>query len=53
MNRGVPANKLFVTEHFANNSLFTDTGVPIAWGRNNLASASDWDQVLMIRQEPK
>src|SRR6185295_9326085 len=51
INRGVPANKLFVTEHFANNALFTDNGTPIQWGRNNMASASDWDQVIMIRQD--
>ena len=51
LNRGVPADRLFVTEHFANNATHTDSGVPIQWGRNNMASASDWDQVIMIRQD--
>jgi hypothetical protein len=54
MNRGVPANRLFVTEHVANNlSTYTDgTGThATGWGRAGLASAADWDTVLQIRQD--
>jgi autotransporter-associated beta strand protein len=51
MNRGVPANKLFVTEHFANNNTHLESGLEVKWGRAGMASASDWDQVIMIRQD--
>jgi autotransporter-associated beta strand protein len=55
INRGVPASRLFVTEHFAN----TDTTFinsqgneqSVGWGRAGLASAADWDTVLQIRQD--
>lgn len=43
-NRGVPASKLFVSEHFGN----TVAGTP--YGRSGL-SASDWDMVIQIRQD--
>jgi len=51
MNRGVPANRLFVTEHFANNNTHLDSGLEVKWGRAGMESASDWDQVIMIRQD--
>ena len=54
INRGVPANKLFVTEHFANNdATFTttrDTQIP-AGAAPASRRPSDWDQVIMIRQD--
>ena len=51
MARGVPAEKLFVTEHFANNDTHMENGNPIRWGRAGLPSASDWDTVIQIRQD--
>ncbi len=48
---GVPETRLFVSEHFANNGTVLDNGTPIKWGRAGLPSASDWDQVIMIRQD--
>jgi hypothetical protein len=48
---GVPASKLFVSEHFANNSAITSTGAAAGWGRAGLASASDWDTVIQLRQD--
>ena len=51
---GLDASRLFVSEHFANNTAtYTDsTGVhTTGWGRAGLASASDWDQVIMERQD--
>jgi autotransporter-associated beta strand protein len=55
MNRGVPANRLFVTEHFANNNAtYVDNqGVTrtTGWGRAGLANAADWDTVIQIRQD--
>jgi hypothetical protein len=55
LNRGIPANRLFLTEHFANNNAtYVDNqGVTrtTGWGRAGLASAADWDTVLMLRQD--
>jgi autotransporter-associated beta strand protein len=51
INRGVPANKLFVTEHFASNNTHLESGLEVKWGRAGMESASDWDQVIMIRQD--
>jgi len=51
LTAGVPSSKLFVSEHFANNNAITDTGAAAGWGRAGLASASDWDQVIMLRQD--
>jgi autotransporter-associated beta strand protein len=52
---GVPESRLFVSEHFANNNAtYVDNqGVTrtTGWGRAGLASASDWDQVIMMRQD--
>ena len=47
----MPAEKLFVTEHFANNGTHLENGNPINWGRAGLASAADWDTVIQIRQD--
>ena len=44
LNVGVPAEKLFVSEHFGN------TVAGTKWGRAGLPAA-DWDQVIMIRQD--
>jgi autotransporter-associated beta strand protein len=55
INRGVPASRLFVTEHFANNdATYVDSGgntQTTGWGRAGLASAADWDSVIQIRQD--
>jgi autotransporter-associated beta strand protein len=55
LNRGVPENKLFVTEHFANNDVTYVTAqgnvATTHWGRSGLASAADWDTVIQIRQD--
>jgi len=55
LNRGVPANKLFVSEHFANNNAtFTDNQGNVlntGWGRAGLAPAAAWDSVIQIRQD--
>ena len=55
LNRGVPASRLFVTEHFANNEATYVDGQgnvqTTGWGRAGLASAADWDSVLQIRQD--
>lgn len=55
LNRGVPASKLFVTEHFANNNAtYVDSSGNVqttGWGRAGLASAADWDSVIQIRQD--
>jgi autotransporter-associated beta strand protein len=55
MAAGVPESRLFVSEHFANNAAtFVDNQGntrATGWGRAGLASASDWDQVIMIRQD--
>ena len=52
---GVPESRLFISEHFANNAAtYVDNqGVTrtTGWGRAGLASASDWDQVIMLRQD--
>jgi autotransporter-associated beta strand protein len=53
--RGVPANKLFIIEHFANNAAtYVDSGGvtrTTGWGRAGLASAADWDTVIQLRQD--
>jgi autotransporter-associated beta strand protein len=53
--RGVPASRLFVTEHFGNtNATYVDNkGVTqnTGWGRAGLASAADWDSVIQLRQD--
>jgi autotransporter-associated beta strand protein len=51
ISRGVPASRLFVTEHFANNNAVDDNGNAVGWGRAGLASAADWDSVLQTRQD--
>ncbi len=55
MARGVPANRLFVTEHFANTdtTFINSNGVEqaVGWGRAGLASAADWDTVIQLRQD--
>jgi autotransporter-associated beta strand protein len=55
MARGVPASRLFVTEHFANNDVtfINSQGQEqaVGWGRAGLASAADWDAVIQIRQD--
>src|SRR5688572_10671343 len=55
MNRGVPADRLMLTEHFSNNNAtFVDNQgntQTTGWGRAGLASAADWDQVIMLRQD--
>jgi autotransporter-associated beta strand protein len=55
MNRGVPENKLFVIEHFANTdfTFINSQGEEqaVGWGRDGLASADDWDTVIQIRQD--
>jgi hypothetical protein len=51
LNRGVPEDKIFVIEHFANNNTHLENGTPVGWGRAGLASADEWDQVIMIRQD--
>ena len=55
LNRGVPADKLFIIEHFANNNAtYVDNqGVThtTGWGRAGLASAADWDTVIQLRQD--
>ena len=48
---GIPESKIFVSEHFANNGTQLENGTPINWGRAGMASASDWDQVIMVRQD--
>src|SRR5256885_2797326 len=45
-NLGVDPSRLFFTEYFSNNSNTSDY-----FGRAGLASASDWDSVIMIRQD--
>ena len=51
LNRGVRESRLFVTEHFANNTAVTSSGAPVGWGRAGLPSAADWDTVIQIRQD--
>ncbi|MEX2309629.1 MAG: autotransporter-associated beta strand repeat-containing protein [Pirellulales bacterium] len=55
LNRGVPASRLFVTEHFASNNATFINGQgneqAVGWGRAGLASASDWDTVIQLRQD--
>jgi autotransporter-associated beta strand protein len=51
LTAGVPASRLFVSEHFANNNAITDTGAVAGWGRAGLASAADWDTVIQLRQD--
>ena len=55
LNRGVPVDKLFIIEHFANNNAtYVDNqGVTrtTGWGRAGLASAADWDTVIQLRQD--
>jgi autotransporter-associated beta strand protein len=55
LNRGVPEDRLFVTEHFANNNttFINSQGQEQAvfWGRAGLASAADWDTVIQLRQD--
>lgn len=54
LNRGVPASKLMVIEHVGNtNTTYTDgSGTHnTGWGRAGLASASEWDSVLQIRND--
>jgi autotransporter-associated beta strand protein len=48
---GVPAARIFVSEHFANNGTHLENGTAVTWGRAGMASAADWDQVIMIRQD--
>jgi autotransporter-associated beta strand protein len=52
---GVPESRLFISEHFANNAAtYVDNqGITrsTGWGRAGLASAADWDQVIMMRQD--
>jgi autotransporter-associated beta strand protein len=52
---GVPASRLFISEHFANNAAtYVDNQGntrATGWGRAGLPSAADWDQVIMIRQD--
>jgi len=47
----VPEDRIFVSEHFANNNTHMDDGTPINWGRAGMASATDWDTVIQIRQD--
>jgi autotransporter-associated beta strand protein len=51
LNVGVNSSRLFVSEHFASNNSVDDNGNPVNWGRAGLASASDWDSVIQIRQD--
>jgi autotransporter-associated beta strand protein len=55
MAAGVPESRLFISEHFANNAAtYVDNqGITrtTGWGRAGLASAADWDQVIMMRQD--
>ncbi|MBA3480271.1 MAG: autotransporter-associated beta strand repeat-containing protein [Pirellulales bacterium] len=55
MAAGVSESRLFISEHFANNAAtYVDNQGntrTTGWGRAGLASASDWDQVIMIRQD--
>ncbi len=55
MAAGVPDSRLFISEHFANNAATSVDNQgntrTTGWGRAGLASASDWDQVIMIRQD--
>lgn len=55
MARGVPANRLFVIEHFANTDTTFINGQgqeqAVGWGRAGLASSADWDTVIQIRQQ--
>jgi autotransporter-associated beta strand protein len=51
MAAGVHPSRLFVSEHFANNRTHLDNGTAVTWGRAGMPSASDWDQVIMIRQD--
>jgi autotransporter-associated beta strand protein len=44
MDAGVPAGRLFLGEHFANNTAGN------GWGRAGISSA-DWDAVIQIRQD--
>jgi autotransporter-associated beta strand protein len=48
---GLDASRLFVSEHFANNAAVDSNGNTVTWGRAGLASASDWDQVIMERED--
>jgi autotransporter-associated beta strand protein len=48
---GVPASRLFVSEHFGNNNAVTDSGAAAGWGRAGLASAAAWDTVIQLRQD--
>jgi autotransporter-associated beta strand protein len=53
--RGIPASKLFVTEHFANNAATYVDGNGVTqntgWGRAGLASAANWDTVIGLRND--
>jgi autotransporter-associated beta strand protein len=51
LNVGIPHSKIFISEHFANNGTHLENGTPINWGRAGMASAADWDQVIMARQD--
>lgn len=55
IRHGVPAPKLFVVEHFANNTAkHTDPNgksMPARWGRAGLESAANWDTVIQLRQD--
>ncbi|HEY3393729.1 MAG TPA: autotransporter-associated beta strand repeat-containing protein [Lacipirellulaceae bacterium] len=51
MAAGVHPSRIFVSEHFANNGTHLDNGTAVSWGRAGMPSASDWDQVIMIRQD--
>src|SRR6478672_11606762 len=52
---GVDFSKLFLGEHFGNTAAtYVDSGGvthTTGWGRAGLASPSDWDTVLQIRQD--
>jgi autotransporter-associated beta strand protein len=51
MAAGIHPSRLFVSEHFANNGTHLTNGTAVTWGRAGMPSASDWDQVIMIRQD--
>jgi hypothetical protein len=48
---GVSFDKLFLGEDFGNTAAVDSKGRPVGYGRAGLASASDWDTVLQIRQD--
>jgi autotransporter-associated beta strand protein len=51
MAAGVSFDRLFLGEHFGNTASTDATGAAVGYGRAGLASASDWDSVLQIRQD--